>query len=136
EFDELTEPERLVARLCRVVDARDWEGTAGCFAEDFQTVDRRRFGGEPARGQAEAVHFYRTLIETSPDLELRSEFIAGDGTHMVHRVGCYVAAAREAGGDPMEQVMTLVSTVCEGRYTRVEQYDAGDEQAALAAWER
>ena len=62
-FEEIgarTEPERLVARWSRLVNARDWDGIRDYFAEDFEVVDRRALAWEPLRGPEALVELYRT----------------------------------------------------------------------------
>ena len=70
-FEEIgaqSEPERLVARVCRLVDARDWGGLADCYADDYELVDRRALGWEPLSGPDAIVGMFRSWTEMAPDL--------------------------------------------------------------------
>jgi len=137
-FEEIgaqTEPERVVARWARLVNAYDWDGVADSFAQDFELVDRRSLGWEPLRGREAIVELYRTWVQVAPDVEMRFEVLAGDDEHIVMRAGGYGSAAADAGGGPMEVVVILVSTVRDGRFSRGEQFEADDEARALARYQ-
>src|SRR5262249_17177285 len=85
-FEEIgaqTEPERLWARSCRALNARDWEVFGECFAEDFELVDRRQLSWEPLYGAQAMVELNRSWEEITPDGEARFEVLAGDDEYVV-----------------------------------------------------
>ena len=132
-FEEIgaqTEPERLYARVCRLVNARDWDGLAACYAEDSVSIDRRPLGWEDTGGREEIVEVYRSWIEVAPDAELRFEALDGDDEHIALRLGGDGHAAD--GGGRLEYEVIVVATVRDGRIVRAERFDAGEEAAALA----
>jgi ketosteroid isomerase-like protein len=127
------EPERLYARVSRLLLARDWGALGDCFAEDFESVEHRALGWEPIRGREGVVELYRSWVGVAPDAETRFEALAGDAKHLVVRVGGHGHAAE--GGGLMEYVITVVSTIRDGRIARSEYFDPGEESAALARLE-
>ena len=104
-FEEIgaeTEPERIFARQCRLLSARDWDALADCYAEDYELVDHRALGWEPLRGPAATVEFWRSWIEISPDGEMRFEIVAGDEESILVRQAGHGHAAADSGGGTME----------------------------------
>ena len=82
-FEEIgapTEPERVLARLCRSVNSRDWDAVADLYTEDFTSIDRRPLGWEPMRGGRAIADFYRSWVDVVPDLELRFTLLTGDAS--------------------------------------------------------
>ena len=135
-FEEIgaqSEPERLVARVCRLVDARDWGGLADCYADDYELVDRRALGWEPLSGPDAIVGMFRSWTEMAPDLANRFEVLALDGETHASRFGAYGHAAD--GGGALEYVNIAVGRVRDGRALGDELFDDGDEAAALARFE-
>ena len=132
-FEEIgaqTEPERLVARIARLVNARDWAALGDCYAEDQEVVDRRVLAWESLRGPGAMVEMYRSWAEVAPDFEVRFETLAGDDERVVVRYGGYGHAAD--GGGAMEYVITSVATVRDGRQQRAELFGADETSSALA----
>ena len=135
EIGAATEPERQYARLCRFVNARDWDGLSGCYAEDYEQVDRRTLGWERLRGRWSDTGDVPLWAELVPDLDFRFEALAGDEQTIAVRVGGYGHATAEAGGGAMEYVAIAVATIRDGLWRRAELFDADDESAALARFE-
>ena len=135
-FEEIgaqTEPERVVARVARLVNARDWDALGDCYAEDQEAVDRRVLAWEPLRGPGATVDMYRSWAEVAPDFEIRFETLAGDDERAVVRYGGYGHAAD--GGGAMEYVITSVVTVRDGREQHAELFGADEASSALARYE-
>ena len=126
-----TEPERVYARLCRAVDARDWEAVADCFAPDYHADDHRVLGWEPM-GREGVVDVYRSWAETVPDMQVAFERLAGDDDHMAMRWRAHGHAAADMGGGSAEYWLVLVTTIRHGRIAFTERFDVDDEDAALA----
>jgi ketosteroid isomerase-like protein len=128
-----TEPERVLARLCRGVNSRDWDAVADLYTEDFVSADHRPLGWEPMRGGRAMADFYRSWVEVVPDVQLRVTLLAGDDEHAV---GQYVGWGHAAdGGGEMEYVTINAVSLRDGRIRRLERFDPGDEAAALARLE-
>ena len=128
-----TAPERVFGRLAEVVNARDWDGVADCYTEDYESIDLRPFGWEPMKGREAVVEFFRSWIEVLPDVVLRFEtLVAGDDCHAVLRgIGC---GHVPEGGGPIEADVLLVATIRDGRIAREERFDVSDEETALACF--
>ena len=135
-FEEIgaqTEPERMYARLCRAMNARDWDAIGDCYADDYDLSDHRTLGWEPARGPGEMVAFYRSWVEAAPDIEVRFEWIDGDDEHGPSSGTGLGHAADQMGGGPFEYFnLSVVVTVRKGRLARAELFGLDDEAAALA----
>lgn len=127
-----TEPERIYARLCRSVNARDWDAVSDCLADDYQSSDHRSLGWEPARGPDEVVGFFRSWVEAAPDLEARVEWIGGDDERGVLRISGFGHAADEMGGGAFEVVIVSFVTIRDGRVAHADHYAVGDEALVLA----
>jgi ketosteroid isomerase-like protein len=127
-----TEPERIYARLCRALNARDWNAIGDCYADDYDSSDHRTLGWEPVRGPGGMVAFYRSWVEAAPDSELRFEWLGGDDEHGVLRAGGHGHAADEMGGGEFEIVLVVVATVRDGRIVHNANFDLDDEAAAFA----
>jgi hypothetical protein len=130
--DAATKPERIYARFCRAVNARDWEAVRDCFADDYESCDHRMLGYEPARDPEEVVSFFRSWEEAAPDGQAWFEWLGGDDEHVVVRFGGHGHAADELGGGALEIVIVIVATVRDGRIRRTEYFEDGDEAAAFA----
>jgi hypothetical protein len=128
---EATEPERLYARLCQAVNARDWKAVADCFATDYHSVDHRVLGWEPMGRQA-IVDVYHSWLETAPDLQVAFDWIGGDDDHIALRWGGKGHAAADIGGGAAEYQMILVATIRRGQIAFTERFDIDDQGAALA----
>lgn len=132
-FEEVgaqTEPERVLARLCRSVNSRDWDAVADLYTEDFASIDRRPLGWEPMRGGRAMADFYRSWVEVVPDVELRFTLLASDEAHAVGQFLGWGHAAE--GGGEMEYVTNNAVSLRDRRIRRLERFDAGDEVVALA----
>ena len=122
-FEEIgaqTEPERIFARQCRLLSARDWDALADCYAEDYELVDHRALGWEPLRGPAATVEFWRSWIEISPDGEMRFEIVAGDEESILVRQAGHGHAAADSGGGAMEYLTIAVVTFRDGRHVHAD----------------
>jgi hypothetical protein len=126
-----TEPERVYARLCHAVNARDWEAVSDCFAEEFHAVDHRVLGWEPM-GREGAIDVYRSWAEAVPDMQVAFEWLAGDDDHMAMRFRGHGHAAADMGGGSAEVRLIMVATLRRGRIALGERFDDDDEDAALA----
>lgn len=122
--------ERLDARQCRLVNARDWDAYPGCFETDTELVDRRPMSWEPLRGPGAGVDFYRSWVDLVPDLELSVETIAGDDEVSVVRAAGHGHSSEGCG--EMEYAVLRVQQLVDGRYGRLEIFDPDDVSAALA----
>ena len=127
-----TEPERIYVRLCRAVNARDWDAVSDCLAEDYESFDHRSLGWEPARGPEAVVRFFRSWVEAAPDLKARVAWLGGDDEHAVLRISGFGHAADEMGGGAFEVVIVTLVTIRDGRVAHADHYAVGDEASVLA----
>ena len=137
-FEEIgaqTEPERLRARICRLMNARDYEGVASCYAEDHELVDHRALSWDPVRGGEAVAELIRSWVALVPDVEVWFETLASDERHIVVRIGGRGHAAADAGEGSMQYDFTLVSSVRDGQMVYEEVFAAEDEASALARYE-
>jgi ketosteroid isomerase-like protein len=132
-FEEIgtqTEPERMLARVCRIVNLRDWDALEELYTEDFEVIDHRLIGWEPIRGAAAMGDFFRSWLELVPDVEARFTVLSGDDEHAAIRYSGWGHAAE--GGGPMEYATTQTVSLRDGRLWRAELFEADDEKRALA----
>ncbi len=135
-FEEIgaqSEPERLAARTCRLLTARDWDALAAIYSDDFVMTDRRVLAWEPVRGGEAAVTLFSTWVELVPDVAVTIEVIAGDEQWLVYRFTGRGHAAD--GGGQMEYGVILVSLTRDGQLAGSEVFDLEDQVAALARYE-
>ena len=135
-FEEIgaqTEPERVVTRLCRSVNSRDWDAIEDVYTEDFESIDHRALGWEPMRGGRAIADFFRSWVDVVPDIELRFTVLAGDEEHAVVQFVGWGHAAE--GGGEMEYLTLNAMSFRDGRCRRVERFEADDEALALARFE-
>jgi ketosteroid isomerase-like protein len=130
--DAATEPERVYARLLGAFNTRDWVAVSDCLAEDYESVDHRSLGWEPARGPEAVVGFFRSWVEAAPNIEGRVEWLSGDDEHGVLRLSGFGHAADEMGGGAFEVGVVSLVTIRDGRVARADHYAVGDEALVLA----
>src|SRR5262245_49996211 len=121
--DAATEPERIYARFCRALNARDWDALRDCVAEDYEAYDHRPLGYGQVRGRDEVMSYWRSWDETVTYGQWRFEWLSGDDEHAVLRFGGYGTAVDELGGGALEIVLVSVVTVRAGRVSRAEHFD-------------
>jgi hypothetical protein len=127
-----TESERIYERLCRAINAHDWDAVADCVTEDYESDENRMLGWEPLRGPEGVVGHFRSWVEIAPDAEFSFEWLGGDDEHPVVRFGGSGHAADAMGGGAFEYFIVIVETVRDGRFSHGTFFELGDEAAAFA----
>src|SRR4051812_20113322 len=104
---------------------------AGLSPEDVEYVDHRGLGWSELQGRAALEAWYRTMMESTEVLTLRSELLGTGGDQvLVRQTGTFRALERDGGGAGQMVALALV-TVRNGAFARIDIFD--DENAARAA---
>ena len=130
--DDLRPPQRAWAEWARCLAARDAEGMARVYAEDFASLDHRAVGWG-RRGTASTLPFVESILASSPDIQVSfAEVLACDDGAIAQRVRVWGTNAD--GGGSFEILMGIVSA-CDGeRITRTELYDDDARVAMIARY--
>ncbi len=136
-FEEIgaeTEPERLLARVCRLATARDWEALFEVWAPDYEGIDHRSLGWDVLHGPEAGVELSRSTVALVPDAEFHFEVLAGDDDRVVAHLRVVGHAADSAGGGPLQYDVALISASSDGRVARNDWFET--DSAALAHYEQ
>jgi ketosteroid isomerase-like protein len=111
---------------------RDWDALGAIFADELVVHDHRRLGWDTLRGRKAYLDALRSLIDLSPDVQLRLEH-ARTSEHGMLWVASWTGT-REGG--PFEAPwVTVAGHDGDGRVARFDQYDLAQLPEAQACFE-
>ncbi len=122
------EGQAAIAAFGGAIGRRDWKAVRDCCTDDFVTEDHRRLGLS-SFGVDDYVQALRALTDLAPDVAPASHRILAWSRH--GRVFLTRTVGTRDGG-PFEHVTLIVAATRGARIRRIEVFEIGDAERALA----
>ena len=126
-------PERSALVVCAALNHRRWSEFDAILASDVEVVDHRRLGFPPATGPVGLVHALQSLVAQVPDVVAIVTGLETSGDAVLAVVDQMGASADGVAADWRWQNVIRIDRA--GRISRMEYFDADDEQRARARFD-
>ncbi len=124
--------ERVMAKIQRVLNARDYDRMPDLVADDWYFIDHRALGWEEGRGREQCLAIMRSTFDASPDLRLEyDEVLAADDRVIVARIA-WRGQGLKAG--ELEVEVGAVHLIEDGRWAGIDFYEPDDHGAMIARY--